>query len=228
VSKLIIETAIQMTEEDWLPETVTMSGYDHGLENTVSPFEYAFYLLGPIRGKTIVAAGCSDGLSNGILPKFDVQLIPAKVVDQGLVLAARDSTVDHVFCGPILRNVDPIVTGRQLRRVLKPGGTVIFNEWVDHERLVRLLAMIRSEYESLPFENRILTHKSVQAVCRAVGIPGRRREFWLTTPLLNRMGVRPVSAFSKIAQRIDAAVLSRYRSIRSLAFRVVWEARKEC
>ena len=69
-------------------------------------------------------------------------------------------------------------------------------------------------------------HK-VDAVCRAVGKRGRRREFWLTTRFISRMAGGTFSSAAKAAQRLDAAVLQRFPFVRKLASPLVWEAKKE-
>jgi hypothetical protein len=209
-------------------EAPAVSRYESPSASSVFPLEYAFYLLGSVHGQTVVVAGEVERFSVSVLSQLGARMICADIEDGKIILSPGDSTVDHVFCGPMLRDVDPVVTARQIRRILRPGGTAVFNERVDNEAVMRLKIAIQSEYNP-PLElSRMLTLEQVHRVSRAVGMPGRSREFGLTTPLLAHMGFGPDSSVAKISQRADAALLRRWSFVRRFASQLVWEARKEC
>ena len=212
-------------------------------DDTVFPLEYAFHLLGDVRGKTVVDLGCG-GVNAVILASRGARVISIDISERNLERAGKRaiagasgdgvellysdaadipiaaSSADAVFAAAILRHVDPVRTARQIRRVLKPGGVAVFQEPIAGSS--RLAAV-----KNFSLAERALTLADVEAVCRAVGIAGRRREFWLTTRLVCRLGAATSSPTAKAAQRLDAIVLRRFPSLSGFASPLVWEARKE-
>ena len=212
--------------------------YDHPRADTVFPLEYAFHLLGNPAGRTIVDLGCGDGVNSVILAALGARVFSIDISEHSLDLTAQRtaanrvdnrvtllhsdataipldaSSVDAVLCTALLHQVDPIQTARQIRRVLKPGGIAVFDEAIAGPN---------------PFteDDSHLNIQKVDGVCRAVGKRGRRREFWLTTRFISRMGGRTFSSAAKAAHRLDAAVLQRFPFVRKLASPLVWEAKKE-
>ena len=216
----------------------------HLREDAVFPFEYALHLLGDIRGKTIVDLGCGNGLNAVILASRGARVVSIDISERNLEVTGKRAiadgfgdcvellyadaadipiaagSADAVLAAAILRHADPIRTARQIRRVLKPGGVAVFQEPIAGSAC---LAAIKN----FSLAERALTLAEVEAVCRAVGIAGRRRAFWLMTRLLRRLGAGTSSPPAKAAQRLDAIVLRRFPSISRFASLLVWEARKE-
>ena len=213
--------------------------YESPREDTILPLEYAFHLLGNLEGRRVVDLGCGDGVNTVILAALGAAVFSidnskesialtaeraaANRVDRRVTLLHSDAiaipieagVVDAVLCTGLLHHVDPIKTARQIRRVLKPGGVAVFDE------------AIAGPAPFAPESEDSLSLRKVDAVCRAVGMPGRRRQFWLATRFICRMGARTFSSAAKAAQRLDAAVLQRFPFTRKLASPLVWEARKE-
>jgi len=212
--------------------------YDRPRADTVIPREYAFHLLGNVIGRTIIDLGCGDGVNSVILASLGARVFSIDIskhsldvtaqraasnrVDNRVTLLHSDATaipleassVDAVLCTALLHQVDPIQTARQIRRVLKPGGVAIFDEAI-------------AGPDPFAQDDSQLNIQKVEAVCRAVGRRGRRRDFWLTTRFVSRMGGRTFSSAAKAAQRLDAVVLQRFPFARKLASPLVWEAKKE-
>jgi SAM-dependent methyltransferase len=227
--------------------------YERPLEDTVFPLEYAFYLLGDVAGRTVIDLGSGDGINTVILASLGARVLSvdsskdslkltgqraaANRVDSRVTLLHSDamaipieaSTADAILCTALLHQVDPIQTARQIRRVLKPGGIAVFDEPiagpVPFGAIKRLFPRPEDSADQPGFSS--LNIQSVDAVCRAVGLRGRRREFWLTTRFISRMGAHTSSYAAKAAQRFDAVVLHRFPFTRRLASPLVWEARKE-
>ncbi len=225
--------------------------YKRPRENTIFPLEYAFYLLGDVAGKTVVDLGCGDGLNTVILASLGARVLSVDISRGSLELAARRATankvddrvtllhsdataipieasrVDALLCTGVLHQVDAIKTARQIRRVLKPGGIAVFDEALTGPIPFRAIKSFIPQHEQREIAAcGPMTQGKVEAVCRAVGRRGRRREFWLTTRFVSRMA-RTFSPAAKAAQRLDAAVLQRFPFARKLASPLVWEARKE-
>jgi hypothetical protein len=194
-------------------------------EHSIQPLDYAFHLLGDTSGKTIVVLGY-DGFSASALSRLDARLLYVDVLEDINLNSVGPGRADHALVAGVLRHVDPVVTARHIRRILKPGGTAVFNERVDNPAVVGFKKM-QMEHDGTTNPDVNLTTPDVDAVCRAVGMAGRRKEFFLTTPLLTRMGLGLDSRLARISQRADAAVLTRFRFARKFALQLVWEARKE-
>jgi SAM-dependent methyltransferase len=217
--------------------------------DTVFPLEYAFHLFGSIQGKTIVDLGCGEGLNTVILAGLGANVISIDCSQKNLAATGRracangvsgdvtlvksdrttipvpDNQADHVLCSSICQYTDPVATARQIRRLLRPGGTVVFNETVYTPFLVALSNTLRPQDSINP--PRFLPPPLVNTISKAVGMAGRRREFWVTVRLLGRLGVSPLSATTMFSHRVDARLLRRFAALRRLASQVVWEARKE-
>jgi SAM-dependent methyltransferase len=213
--------------------------YESPRENTVFPLEYVFHLLGNLQGRTVIDLGCGDGVNTVILASLGATVFSIDISRESLALTAERAAanrvdrrvtllnsdamaipieagmVDAILCTGLLHQVDSIKTARQIRRVLRPGGVAVFDEAVAGPA-----PFARENEDSLSI-------RKVDAICRAVGMPGRRREFWLATRFICRIGARTFTSAAKAAQRFDAAVLQRFPFTRKLASPLVWEARKE-
>ena len=221
--------------------------------DTIFPVEYAFYLLGDVQDRTVVDLGCGDGVNTVILALLGARVLSVDISKKSLDRTARRvaankvgsrvtllhgdalaipieaAAIDAMLCMGLLFQVDPIKAARQIRRVLRPGGVAVFDEAVVGSPP---FGAIKQFFPKPGSADSTVGHvplnlQSVDSVCRAVGMPGRRREFWLTTRFVTRMGARTSSSAAKAAQRLDAALLQRFPFTRKLASPLVWEARKE-
>jgi len=180
-------------------------------------------------GAKVISVGASDeslalaferARANGL--ERDITLVQATAA----MIPLSDAAADLVLCDAVLRHSDCIATARQIRRILRPGGVAAFLASVTgpawFEQLKSFLP--RPDYVT---DNRLpLTSQQVDAVSRAVGRGGRRREFTLTTRVLERIGVRSSRTLKK-SQELDARILRHFPFMRPLASQWVWEARKE-
>jgi SAM-dependent methyltransferase len=222
-------------------------------EDTVFPLEYAFHLLGDVEGRTLIDLGCGDGVNTIILASMGARVLSLDIAKESLDLTAKRaaankvgsrvtllhadaldipveaSTVDAILCTGLLHQVDPVRTARQIRRVLKPGGVAVFDEAVAGPTPFPAIKHLfpRAEGADSAANHVPLNLRTVNSVCRAVGMPGRRREFWLATRFICRVGGRTLSSAARAAQRFDATVLQRFPFTRKIASPLVWEARKE-
>lgn len=126
---------------------------------------YALQRLGDVSGKDILDFGCGDGYLSIILAKrgarmwaFDISHISVQVTKRRAIangtennvcgvrasavsLPYHDESFDHVIGLDILHHVwwDLAEVGREVFRVLKPGGTAVFKEPFANSRFLRFV-----------------------------------------------------------------------------------------
>jgi SAM-dependent methyltransferase len=120
--------------------------------DTAYPLEFAFHLIGDVRGKRIVDLGCGSGANTALLVNRGAQVWGIDISEDLLRLGRRrlavsgcpgaatfvagsahdlpfpDTSIDVVFGMAILHHVDLDLAAREVLRVLKPGGRAIFQE----------------------------------------------------------------------------------------------------
>jgi len=223
--------------------------YDKPAESTPFPLEYAFHLLGELRGTTVVDLGCGEGLNTVILASLGARVLSVDISDKSLELTGKrahangvrenvtlvhsdaatipvhDGTADRVLCAAILHHVDCVATAKQIRRILKPGGTAVFLEPIEGPKWLSSLKSFVPRQADVTDDEQPLTMQQVRDVSAAIGIEGRSRPFLVVTRLLQRLHVRSFDVI-KTMHQLDAALL-RYGVLhQSLASPLVWEARK--
>lgn len=128
-----------------------------------SPYglEYAFYLLGDVRGKTVLDLGCGSGenlvplakrgacvIGIDISPDL-IQLARQRLISYGLAATARegsayatglpDESVDVVFSMALLHHLDLPTVRSEIQRILRPGGLFILREPIRFSRTMNFL-----------------------------------------------------------------------------------------
>jgi SAM-dependent methyltransferase len=200
------------------------------------PLEYAFHLLGDVRGTMVLDYGCSDGLNAVALARRGARICALDISEALLRIARRrllangiagvslvagsahalplaTASVDVVFGGAVLHHLELDRAAAELRRVLRPGGRAIFMEPVRNSRAMwalRRLVPTRAADVS-PYE-RPLTDAELAAFGRGF-TPGRSRGFRLpTTGLLE--AVPPLQQrFGDASYGWDAALLRRFPAL---------------
>jgi len=202
---------------------------------TPFPLEYAFYLLGDFAGKTVIDLACGEGLNAVTLASLGAKVIAvdrsdenlrrtreralANDVQDNIALFQSDpgnipfvqGIVDSVLCVTKSLHNEFLTVARQIRKILKPGGTAVFIAPLASVAWLRPL-------RSLPG----LTLQQAESISRAVGRCGRRREFSLTSRVLERARVR-----WKKSRPVDTRILARFVFAPAFASTVVWEGLKE-
>ncbi len=241
---------LSIEDHAWTAYDLDVLRYAPRSEEGILPLEYAFHLLGPVEGKTIVDLGCGAGLNTVALATLGARVFAIDTSDRnleitserahvngvrskvtllrsrGAVIPVDDNQADHVFCSAIAQQNEPVIAARQIRRALRPSGTAVFRETLCSPLLAKIITGFRSP-DTTDTQDGFLTPELADAISRAVGRTGRRKEFWLAMPLLARMGINARSRAAMVCQRIDAALLRQFPRLRQFASHLVWEARKE-
>jgi 2-polyprenyl-3-methyl-5-hydroxy-6-metoxy-1,4-benzoquinol methylase len=231
-----------------MPES-NIQRYRRPPADTVYPLEYAFHLLGDVEGKTVVDLGCGEGLNSVILASLGARVFSIDISDKSLEVTGKrakangvasnvtllhsdattipmeDARADHVLCAAILHHVDPVATALEIARVLKPGGTAVFEEPLAGPSALQKFKAMLPKNKNNTDDERPLTLQEVDSVSRAVGVPGRSRVFGLTSRAVLRV-VTPQSRLMPLIHQLDAALVAYAPLAHKFASPLVWEARK--
>ena len=215
--------------------------------DTPYPLEYAYYLLGDVRGQHVLDFGCGTGADSTLIAARGAQVTSMDLSPDLLELATRrveldgyggavttlcgsaheiplpDASVDVVFGNAILHHVDLAVAAREIHRVLKPGGRAIFKEPMRNSRVVAFLRRL-IPYQAAdvsPFERPLRGDEVASFAARFSH--WHHRSFRLPfVPLLALVSTR----LERRAHAWDLALLRRFPALAYLATVMVFEVRK--
>jgi SAM-dependent methyltransferase len=220
-----------------------LARYERPPADTPYPLEYAYHLLGDVRGKRIVDFGCGSGANAVQLANRGAHVWAVDISEDLIRLGQRrlavngraggaqfivgsahdlplpDQSVDVVFGIAILHHLDLRLVSREVHRVLKPGGRAIFQEPVRNSAVVRFLrALIPYRAPDISPYERPLTDEELRAFAQPFA-SFRSRAFAL--PLVRLVEIVPaLKGYVAAAYRADAALLralpplGRYAGIR--------------
>lgn len=161
----------------------TLARYRAPAETTIYPLEYAFHLLGDVRGKTILEYGCGDGENTVVLANRGAKIIALDISAELLEVARKrldvnhccevelligsahslplpDESVDVIFGMAILHHLELDLAAREVWRVLKKGGRAIFEEPTRNSKLVtKLRRLFPQRGEVSPYERPLTTQE---------------------------------------------------------------------
>ena len=213
---------------------VEVERYQNPAADTPFPLEYAFHLLGDVRGKVVFDMGCGSGetiiplVHRGasvtgidISPEL-IAFAQRRIRAAGLTAEARvgsaydtgmpDGSVDVVFCIALIHHLDIATVRDEMKRILKPGGYIVLKEPIRFSRSYGFLRALLPAHDDISEYEHPLTRDEfalVQKGFRADGLRFFRLPF---VPLLQ--GVSPsirraaYLASGRILEKVPAA--SRY------------------
>ncbi len=219
----------------------TIARYMNPPLDTVYPLEYAYALLGDVRGKTVLDFGCGSGENTLLLTLRGARVVGIDISSDLIALARRrlavnglageasllvasahdlplsDASVDVVFGMAVLHHLDLAAAARQVLRVLKPGGRAIFNEPVRDSRVLRAarrLVPYRAPDVS-PFERPLTTPELRRFVAPFEHVSVRP----FSLPFVNLVNVAPSlrRRFIHLAHRVDGRLLDRVPALAAYA-----------
>jgi SAM-dependent methyltransferase len=215
--------------------------------DTAYPLEYAYHLLGDVRGRQVLDFGCGTGADSTLIAGRGAHVTSLDISPDLLELAERrvaldgfagaittlcasahhiplpDDSVDVVFGNAILHHVDLALTAGEIHRVLKPGGRAVFTEPMRNSRIIAFLRKL-IPYQAAdvsPFERPL--RRDEVASFAAPFSAFRARAFRLPfVPIVSLLFRR----FEAKAYEWDRALLRRFPSLAYFATVMVFEVRK--
>ena len=209
----------------------TIERYRAPAESTIYPLEYAFHLLGDVRGKTILEYGCGDGENTVVLANRGAKIIALDISAELLEVARKrlevndcravelligsahtlplpDESVDIIFGMAILHHLELDLAAREVLRVLKKGGRAIFEEPTRNSKVVtKLRGLFPQRAEVSPFERPLTTRelKDFAGPCRY-----EAKTFQLVFSSLASFVPRWTGQAMKLSAKVDAYLLRRF------------------
>ena len=209
--------------------------------------EYAYHLLGDVRGQDVLDFGCGTGGDSTLIAGRGARVTSMDISPDLLGLAERrvaldgfggaittlvgsahqiplpDASVDVVWGHAILHHVDLALASREIYRVLKPGGRAVFSEPLRNSRVLAWLRRLIPYHSAdiSPFE-RPLRQDEIEAFAAPFSAL-RSRSFRLPfVPLVTLLARR----FEHRAYDLDRTLLRRIPGLAYFATIVVFEVRK--
>lgn len=215
--------------------------------NTPYGLEYAFYLLGDIRGLTVLDLGCGTGENLIPLIKRGARVVAMDISAELVELAGRrlqsygmddgtatvrvgsaydtglpDDSVDIVFSMALLHHLDLPKARAEIVRILRPGGRFILREPVRFSRTMNSLRKLfpAPKADISEFEHP-MTRDELAIVSQGFTVLAQRSFRLPFVPLLTRF-----SALRKPVWRVDRWLLQHFRGLEHFATGKVMSLRK--
>ncbi|MHB8216818.1 MAG: class I SAM-dependent methyltransferase [Candidatus Sulfotelmatobacter sp.] len=193
-----------------LPKRDQVERYLNPPSDTPFPLEYAFSLLGDIRGKTVLDFGCGTG--ENIVPLVErgarvigIDISPDLIAlaRQRLALAGLEATVDArsayetglpdgfvdiIFCIALIHHLDIARVRNEMQRLLAKGGKIILKEPIRFSRLYNRLRSLLPAQEDVSEYEHPLTRPEFAAISEPFKSEGTRFFRLPFVPLLMRSG----------------------------------------
>ncbi|HEY6247754.1 MAG TPA: class I SAM-dependent methyltransferase [Pyrinomonadaceae bacterium] len=157
------QEASQEDFSDLTSDPKDIARYLNPPSTTIHSLEFAFHLLGDIRGKTVLEYGCGDGINTILLANRGARVIALDISPDLIGVARRrletngfstdvdfiagsahdvpleSESIDIVFGIAILHHLDLQLSSREVYRLLKKGGIAIFQEPVRNSKTLKAI-----------------------------------------------------------------------------------------
>jgi SAM-dependent methyltransferase len=208
--------------------------------DTRYPLEYAYYLLGDVRGKTVVDLGCGKG--ENLIPLAErgarvtgidispdlIQLAKKRIdlagagaracVGSAYETGLEDGSVDVVFCIALIHHLEIPRVRDEMWRILKIGGFVVLSEPIRFSRIYdRVRKLFPARQNVSEFEHP-LTEIEFAAINERFVAEGQRYFRLPFVPLVERFILRSASP---IAGKVSDLALRAFPPSKHLATKVV-------
>lgn len=175
-----------------------------------TPFglEYAFHLLGDIRGKTVLVLGCGTGenvvplvlqgarvIGMDISPELiaiaqkrvrDANLEASIMVGDAYDTGLPPESIDVVFCAALVHHLDIKPARDEMYRVLRKGGVVILREPIRFSTVYSRLRSLLPEREDISEYEHPLTKAELATMTETFQVEGTRYFRLPFVPLVSR------------------------------------------
>jgi ubiquinone/menaquinone biosynthesis C-methylase UbiE len=198
--------------------------------------EYAFHLLGDIRGKTVVDLGCGTGENIIPLVKRGARVIGMDISPDLIAIAQKrlsdanlgaslsvgdayttglpDESIDVIFCAALIHHLDIKLVRDEQWRILRKGGVVILKEPIRFSKGYAWLRELLPAHEDVSDYEHPLTREELATMTERYEVTGTRYFRLPIVPLVLRILPSKVDAAWLISDWIlrHARITERYAS----------------
>jgi len=229
-------------QQSFTPNRKNIERYLNPPADAAFALEYAFHLLGDIRGRKVLDYGCGSGADAVLLAARGASVIGVDISPDLIEIARKrastygfaiefkaasaydlglpGNSVDLVFSHAILHHLDLPAARREVQRVLKPGGALIILEPVrDSDFVARVRRRIPFRRAFVSQHEAPLKAGQLDVFCAGMDCEARRRFRLPLLALAQLFG----PGLGRPAQRLDRLLLQTFPS---LAFYATNEVRK--
>jgi SAM-dependent methyltransferase len=212
--------------------------------DTPYPLEYAFFLLGDVRGKTVLDFGCGSGenliplverganvIGIDISPEL-IQLAGERLNKAGKNAALKvasayetglaDESVDVVFSMSLLHHLDLPTVNQEIRRILRPGGLFILKEPIRFSRTMTLVRKLFPAHDEISEFEHPLTRVELAHATKGFSVLAERSFRLPFVPVL----ARSIPAGKGRLWRADRWLLRHFSSLEHVASSKVMSFRR--
>jgi SAM-dependent methyltransferase len=197
-----------------------MDRYRNPPRDTPFALEYAFYLLGDARGKTVLDFGCGTGENIVPLAERGARVIGMDISPDLIALARKrlndanlearlevgsaydtglpEESVDVIFCIALIHHLDIARVVEEMSRILVKGGVVILQEPIRFSRTYAFLRGLLPAHEDISEFEHPLTREELRTVTQRFKVLERRCFRLPFMPLVRRFLAPVGPAASKL------------------------------
>lgn len=177
--------------------------------DTAFALEYAFHLLGDVRGKTVLDLGCGTGENSIVLLRKGARVIGVDISPDLVAIAQErlrgaspeasiavgdaynsglpDESVDVVFCVALIHHLDIKLVRDEMWRILRPGGAVILKEPIRLSELYERVRSLLPARDDISEYEHPLTRTELAMMAEHFGVEGMRYFRLPFVPLVFRL-----------------------------------------
>ena len=206
--------------------------------------EYAFHLLGDVRGKTVLDLGCGTGENIVLLLERGAQVIGMDISPDLIAIAQKrlndanltaslavgdayqtglpDESVDAIFSMALIHHLDIKLVRDEMWRVLRKGGVIILREPVRFSKGYAWVRSLLPSREDISEYEHPLTREELAIMIQPFKVEGTRYFRLPFVPLVSRV----MPSKSDLAWRASNWILQHWSAAERYASGVVTRLQK--
>jgi 2-polyprenyl-3-methyl-5-hydroxy-6-metoxy-1,4-benzoquinol methylase len=160
------------------------------------PLEYAFHLLGDVRGRTVLDFGCGSGTSVIPLIKRGATVIGVDISPELIALAQKrldaaalkatlkvgsayesglaGGSIDVIFCMSLIHHLDIAKVRDEMQRLLKPTGYIVLKEPIRFSKAYASLRRLLPAHADISDYEHPLTRAELSVLMEPFTVEGLR------------------------------------------------------